>query len=345
MQIVAVDPRDDARWRRLAQGEQASLFTSPRWIAAVCDTYGFPVEARVALGPDGEPLGGFAWVPLHDIKGTRLASLPFCDRADPLVSDDTMWRALATDAIASDQLLTIRCLDDAAPAADPRLHSVADAAWHGTAIDAPLDDLSRRFGPSVRRNIAKAEHNRVRVDARLGLEAVRRYHQMHVVLRKYKYRLLAQPVGFFERVWHEFSADDSIVTFLASIDGEVIAGAIYLVWKDVLYYKFGASLGGHLHLRPNDLVHWTAIRWGRERGLRALDWGLSDLDQPGLVAYKRKWASTERRITTLRSREQVAGSTVDADRILSGLTGLLTEDGVPDGITERAGALLYRYFC
>lgn len=344
-QVIAVDPRHDTRWRQLAQGEQGCLFTSPRWIAAVCDTYGFAVQARVALGSDGEPLGGFAWVPVDDIRGNRLSSLPFCDRADPLTSDVTVWHALAGEAIESGQLLTIRCLDDTAPTADPRLRAVAEAAWHGTPIDAPPDELSRRFSPSVRRNIVNAERNGVRVNACLGQEAVRRYHRMHVLLRKYKYRLLAQPVGFLERIWDEFSADDSIVTFLASVDGDVIAGAIYLVWKDILYYKFGASLGEHLHLRPNDLIHWTAIRWGSERGLRALDWGPSDLDQPGLVAYKRKWASSERRITTLRSGQPVVGSGAGANSVLGELTRLLTEDGVPDDITERAGALLYRYFC
>jgi hypothetical protein len=33
------------------------------------------------------------------------------------------------------------------------------------------------------------------------------------------------------------------------------------------------------------------------------------------------------------------------DALLRSLTGLLTEPTVPDGITERAGAELYRYFC
>lgn len=284
-------------------------------------------------------------MPLQDIRGNRLSSLPFCDRADPLLSDVKIWREVTRDAVDSGQPLTIRCLENSVPTADPRLRIVNEAAWHATPLGAPGEELWRRLSPSARRNITSAERNGVRVDACLGLEAVRRYHRMHVLLRKYKYRLLAQPVGFFERIWHEFSSDDSIVTLLASIDENVIAGAIYLVWKDTLYYKFGASLAEHRHRRPNDAIHWTAVKWGTERGLRTLDWGLSDLDQPGLVAYKRKWASTEGRIIMLRSGEPVIGRTTGADSMLKDLTGLLTEDIVPDEVTERAGALLYRYFC
>jgi CelD/BcsL family acetyltransferase involved in cellulose biosynthesis len=67
---------------------------------------------------------------------------------------------------------------------------------------------------------------------------------------------------------------------------------------------FGASVGETLSLRPNDALAWAALRWVSERGLHMLDWGLSDVDQPGLVAYKRKWASEERRIVTLRSMPQ-----------------------------------------
>ena len=122
-----------------------------------------------------------------------------------------------------------------------------------------------------------------------------------------------------------------------------MAGALYLVWDDVLYYKFGASVRDHLPLRPNDAIHWTAIQWASERNLRSLDWGLSDLDQPGLVRYKRKWGSTERRIVTLRTGEPVAAP--EFGRLLGELTTLLTDDAVSDAVAAQAGSLLYRYFC
>jgi hypothetical protein len=93
------------------------------------------------------------------------------------------------------------------------------------------------------------------------------------------------------------------------------------------------------------------MRWpgthcaGRPSGvLRLLDWGLSDLDQPGVVAFKRKWASEERRIVTLRSMSGDPNDHRDAGQLLGELTRLLTDDVVPDHITERAGSLLYRYF-
>ncbi|MGH3795427.1 MAG: GNAT family N-acetyltransferase [Pseudonocardiaceae bacterium] len=342
--IVVADPRTDPRWRQLACRPRSSLFISPPWIEAVCGTYGFDAVCRIAMGAHG-PLGGLAWVPISDIRGDRYASLPFCDRADPPVDDAVHWTALRDGVTGPDAPFTVRCFDTALPAADPQLRQIGSAAWHGTSLDADVDELHRRLSKHARRNIAIAERGGVRIEAGTGLDAVRSFHHLHVQLRKRKYRLLAQPFEFFERIWQAFSGDDAVVTLSAHAGDELIAGALFLVWGDTLYYKFGASCPEHLGLRPNDAIFWAGIRWGAARRLRLLDWGLSDLDQPGLVAYKRKWATEERTIVTLRAGGEQARSCAEAGTVLGELTRLLTDDSVSDEVTERAGTLLYRYFC
>lgn len=341
--VVAVDPIADPRWRKLAMGPRACLFTSPPWIAAMCGTYGFVPEARIALDAAGTPIGGLAWVHVDDARGSRLLSLPFSDRADPAVPDLSTWEAVSGAATTGQPPFTLRCLDNSPAVADGRLRIVGDAAWHGTPLSGTTDELRRRIAPQARRNLAAAERGGVTVEVCDDLDAVHAMHELHVRLRKRKYRLLAQPIAFFERIWAEFALGGGCVTLLARVDGRVIAAALFLEWAGVLYYKFGASVPEHLHLRPNDAIYWAGIRYATERGLRLVDWGLSDRDQPGLVAYKRKWASVERSLLTLRAGEPAETRTLDAE--LGELTRLLTEDSVPDGITERAGAVLYHYFC
>ena len=343
--VRAVDPRTDPRWLALAAGPGGSLFTSPPWISAICDTYGFLPSGRVSLDPTGRPRAGVSWVDVRDLRGARRVSLPFCDRADPLLADEGAWAAVAADALAGDLPFTLRCLDTSPAARDPRLSRVGEAAWHETALDRPLDDLHAAFRSQTRRNIATAARAGIEVVLSAEADAVAEYHRLHVRLRKGKYRLLAQPLEFFEHIWKAFSPHDGIRTALALHHGRAIAGAVYLVWQDVVYYKFGASLPQHLPLRPNDALHWALIQWAHDRRLRALDWGLSDLDQPGLVAYKAKWAATEGRILTLNSGGPPLGRSPDVERTLGTLTELLTEPAVPDAVTAEAGAALYRLFC
>jgi hypothetical protein len=340
--VVACDPRSDARWNDLAVAS-GSLFTSPPWIRAVCDTYGFVPHARMTVDPAGVAQDGFAWVAIDDIRGERLVSLPFSDRAEPILSDPAVWPSLAHDALDGPAGLNIRCLEGSVPS-DPRLQRVGEAAWHATGLDAPAMELFQSLNASTRRDVAAARGLGIRVDDSVDIDALRAYHAIHLTLRKRKYRLLAQPVEFFERIWDEFSGDDSIVTLLAYAGEELVGGAVLLAWGDTLYCKFAASLAGALTLRPNYAVFWHAIQWAVERGFRLLDWGLTDLDQPGLLSYKRKWACRESRIVTYRSPTSARLELAETGPLLEGLTSLFTDDTVPDAATARAGSLLYRYF-
>ena len=344
-ETVLTDPRSDPRWRQLALGQRGSVFTSPPWIDAVCTTYGFTPASAIRLDWDGQPRAGLAWVPISDIRGDRLSSLPFSDRAEPLTDDQGDWKALVDGIITADAPLSLRCFDTAVVAGDPRFERVAAAAWHGTPLGGSVEEIRQRLSQHARRNIVISEREGVRVEAHTGREAVHRFHGLHVGLRKRKYRLLAQPIELFDHIWEAFAPDDAIVTMLAHAGDELIAGAVFLAWGDELYYKFGASRHEYLALRPNDAIFWAGIRWGVQHGARLVDWGLSDLDQPGLIAYKRKWATEQRQIVTLRAGGERARSSAQAGAMLSELTKLLTDDLVPDEVTRQAGALLYRYFC
>jgi len=343
--VRQVDPRTDPLWAVLARGAGGSLFTSPPWIGAVCDTYGFEPTARVAVDSAGRPLAGVAWIDVCDVRGSRRLALPFCDRADPIVGDADAWLLVSGDPLAGDLPFTLRCLAGSPAVADPRLTVLGEAAWHSTALDRPLDDLYAAVRPHTRRNIGTAERARVEVVLRDDADAMVEYHRLHVGLRKRKYGLLAQPLEFFERIRQAFAPGDALRIALALVDGRPVAGAVYVVWGDTVYYKFGASRADFLPLRPNDALHWRLIRWAHDRGLRTLDWGLSDLDQPGLVAYKDNWASEQGRIATLNAGGRPRGESAEVGRLLTEFTGLLTDPSVPDAVSDRAGAALYRYFC
>ena len=341
--VVSADPRTDSRWQKMAE-TTGSVFTSPPWIRAVCESYGFTPQARMTLDGNGVASNGFTWVPLEDINGRRLKSLPFSDRAEPIISDDAAWPCLVEDAFNDPAPLIIRCMAGAVPASDPRLDQVAEAAWHGTVLDEPPDAFHLSLHPSARKDIAFAHRRGVHIRESNRIEAVRVFHGIHLSLRKNKYHLLAQPVEFFERIWEEFSATDGIVTLLAYSGDDPVAGGVFLLWRDTLYCKFAASLACALNMRPNYAVYWHALKLAAERGNRMVDWGLSDLDQPGLIAYKRKWADAESRIVTLRRPGPVPDESLGSDRLLGDLTALLTDDAVPDTVTARAGSLFYRYF-
>lgn len=98
--------------------------------------------------------------------------------------------------------------------------------------------------------------------------------------------------------------------------------------------QINASDAKYLSARPNDRVLWEGINFARDKGLKPVDFVLTDADQEGLVRYKRKHATAEKTITMLRHRPD--GSPSAQDRrgrdVLRGITSLLTDDSVPDEI-------------
>src|SRR5437016_2362263 len=117
-------------------------------------------------------------------------------------------------------------------------------------------------------------------------------------------------------------------------------------WKDTLYYKFNASLPDDLSHRPNDLLIWHGIQEGKKRGLTYLDFGLSDIDQEGLIRYKRKFGTEEKTISFLHYSPNGGPTSAEKEirQLLGKLTATFTDHLVPDQITEKAGEDLYRLF-
>jgi CelD/BcsL family acetyltransferase involved in cellulose biosynthesis len=341
---VIVDARNEAAWDAIARHRLGSLFSSPPWIEAVGRTYDFEILASARM-KGGAIEAALPFSHVRDIRGERALCLPFSDYCDPLVDDAETWGELIAPVLALNVPVSLRCLRNDIPVRDNRFTLTARALWHGIDLTKPEAELWDGLGGSARQNVRKAQRAGVVVRAGKSLEDVRLFHRMHCHLRKLKYRLLGQPVAFFENLHEMFSPSGGITVLLAEHSGTPIAGILFLEWNGTLYYKFNASFDREF--RPNDLLAWQGILLGKERGLSRFDFGLSDSEQSGLVRYKRKFATEEREISLLRWRPESYADPrgEQAGRMLGRMTRLLTDPAVPDEIARAAGDDLYRFFC
>ena len=342
---VWVDPQTDRRWAALIRRPGSSVFHSQDWIGALTVTYGFDIRAFMLVDAAGDPRAGLTVCALDEPGGRRTVSMPFSDYCDPLVDDSDQWNRLTAGLTGAAHPLSIRCLHNRVVREDSRLVCIGRARWHGLDVDGPLDGLWHGLDGSAKRAIRKAERNVV-VRPAERRDELRRFYELHLRVRKHKYRLLAQPYAFFEQLWQRFVERGCGVLLLAYHQGRIIGGALFLEWQGTLYYKFNASDPDFIALRPNDLVIWEAVKLAQSRRLSRLDFGLSDWDQTGLIRFKRKFASDEGVIAFLQTASDATPARPMADfrARLGGMTRLLTEPHVPDDVTERAGEILYRFF-
>lgn len=344
MSATIVDARSDALRATLAEHRLGSLFSSPPWIEALARSYGLEISASACLRR-GRIENAILFSHVRDLRGDRVVCLPFSDYCDPMVETWDDWDELVQPLFALEAPVRLRCLRNQLPESDCRFTRVKHAMWHGVDLSRAEEEIWAGLSGSARQNIRRAERSGVVVREGRDLEDVRLFHRMHAHLRKTKYRMLAQPAAFFEALFERFAPEERLTVLLAEADGEPVAGLFLLQWGDTLYYKFNASVDQHL--RPNDLLVWQAILMGRRRGLLRLDFGISDVDQPGLVRYKAKFATEEKEVRFLEWRPEAHRDLrgEQASQVLGRLAGLLTDPAVPDEITRTAGDDLYRFFC
>jgi CelD/BcsL family acetyltransferase involved in cellulose biosynthesis len=343
---ICIDPRSDLLWQRLLGRHASSVFHSPEWMQVLTETYGWPISAYLLLDAAGEPMAGIPFCRVNDVVGERIVSLPFSDHCDPLVADTDQWIHLSASLIGERCPIVMRCLHNSLPRRDERLTLVKQTKWHGLELQPPLGCLWDGLDESTRRAIRKARRDGVVVRPAESTTELRAFFDLHLGIRKHKYHLLAQPYCFFQNIWRHFIAGGRGALLIAIYNREIIGGIFFLEWKGVLYYKFNASNPTHLAHRPNDLLVWEGIQYGKAKDYTYLDFGLSDWDQEGLVRYKRKFATDEKAIAFLRYAPEEVPSQHEwqVRDLLPQLTDLFTDASVPDSITDKAGEVLYRYF-
>jgi len=346
LKITSIDPLTDPLWQKVAERHRSDVFHSPGWIRTLTTTYGFDIRSLVVLDSAGDPRSGMVYCRIEDMMDPRIVSLPFSDFCDPLVETAEDWNCLVDQLLAEKCSITLHCLHNELPVPDTRLNLVKQAKWHSVNLQQELDAIWQNLHSSARRAIRKAEKTGIFVHIAQGKEDLRSFFEMHLKVRKYKYQLVAQPYAFFENIWDNFIEQDQGALFLATHQGEIIGGVLFIEWQGKLYYKFNASNPDYVALRPNDLVVWEGIKYGQARQDTYLDFGRTDWDHEGLLRYKRKFSTEEKTISVLSYKPDGVPSQKDRQMrsLFPQLTDLFTQESVPDEVTEQAGNVLYRYF-
>jgi 2-polyprenyl-3-methyl-5-hydroxy-6-metoxy-1,4-benzoquinol methylase len=145
-------------------------------------------------------------------------------------------------------------------------------------------DLWGALTPAFRRGVRKAQaHNVDVVEAHDGA-FLDEYWQMC----KEVYRGSGRPPhlsrDFYAAAWESLAPLGKIRALLALREGELLAGALFLLHGDQAYYLSGASHIWGLPWRPNNLIQWHFLDWAGSQGLSCYDLGGAVV--PGITRFK-----------------------------------------------------------
>ena len=343
MKLYEVDPLRDQRWVALIeQHPNASLFHTLEWLRALQCTYSYEPVGFTDAAP-GEPLRSAllfcrvrSWM-----TGARLVSLPFSDHCEPLVaSRDTLGRmleVLQTLLLNEGRYIEMRPLTAVAgaqgfvPSAEYCLHTVN--------LRADLTAVFEGFHRShVQRSVRKAERLGVQVDAGRSSDLLDVFYSLHTITRC-RHGVPVQPRSWFQNVID--SLGDRVVVHVAKHEGRPVAAIVTAAHKRTLVYKYGCSDVAYNRLGAMSLLFWRAIQTAKEQGLEELDLGRTDLDNPGLLAFKDHLGGTRRALTYYRC------SVNGAARCANAWTPAIARQAyalAPRGIQVSLSRAFYRHF-
>jgi len=135
------------------------------------------------------------------------------------------------------------------------------------------EELLKSFHPKTRYNIHLAERGGVEVSEDNSDEAFEKYLKLTKETSK-RQGFYAHTEKYHRLMWKFLKPSGIAHLLVAKYKGEIITTWILFVFRDFLYYPYGASTDKYKNVMANNLMMWEAIKLGKKLNLKTFDlWG------------------------------------------------------------------------
>ncbi|HEU0047835.1 MAG TPA: GNAT family N-acetyltransferase, partial [Nitrososphaera sp.] len=210
--------------------------------------------------------------------------------------------------------------------------------FHRINLRSDLGTLFMNFHKScIQRKIQRAERKGLECEAGRSESNLTKFYRLLLLTRR-RHGLPPQHITWFRNLVDCFG--ESLTIRVASKDGQPIAAILTLLHKSTLVYKYGCSDATFHKLGAMPMLFWKAIQEGKQQGAEEFDLGRSNINDPGLTAFKQHLGSACSKLTYFRlGRSRPEVSTADPRlRIVHAAFARM-----PSRLAQMAGSVLYRH--
>lgn len=135
------------------------------------------------------------------------------------------------------------------------------------------DVIMKSFSSKTRYNIRLSQRNGVTVEEDNSSTAFNKYLEL-TAETIHRQGFFAHTRRYHKLMWEILRKSGIAHLLVAKYEGKIITTWILFVWKDFLYYPYGASTEEYKNVMANNLMMWEAIKFGKKMGLKTFDlWG------------------------------------------------------------------------
>ncbi|MGH9446147.1 MAG: GNAT family N-acetyltransferase [Terriglobia bacterium] len=274
--------RDAVNWKTLDRFEDRTVFQTREWLDFVAETqHAEPVVAEVR---EGSSLAGYFSGLIIRRLGVRILGSSFPGWTTPYIGFNLVPGASRKEALRALEIFAFKELGCLHLEVSDRGFHAADGEALGFSSGAFLSyesDLTRTeeelFGSmtsACRRCIRKAEKSGVRVEEACGEAFAEEYYeQLKDVFAKQNLVPTYDLARVKSLIRHLAPAGHLLLIRALDPEGRPIASGIYPGMNKVAEFWGNASFRHSQRFRPNEVLHWYAMRHWKKRGIEIFDWG------------------------------------------------------------------------
>ena len=323
-------------------GLYRNLFSSPDWFNVIYKTYHLKIYVKYLTR--GDTISSYIiYSVVKNFLEWKICICSYCDYCDSYVHSENDWllffKELRKEYPA--YRIAIRNLRDSYVKKIDQLETLSLEKFHHLDLRPDLDILWKQSHAAHKSAIKQAEKKGVVIEI-CDKKELKKFYLSHLKVRKNKYRIFPQPYKFFDIIWQEYiDKDKGVLLGAFNPAGDFIGGNIYLICGNTLYYKFNTSSINALKYRPNNLLFWEGMKYGKKRNLEFLDLGSSGYEQKGLILFKNHTGAKSSDITHLGFTPP--GYKFSEKRILRVFTKIATQSWIPDTVVKLSSYIIYPY--
>lgn len=134
-----------------------------------------------------------------------------------------------------------------------------------------LDDILAKMKPRTRHNIRRSQRKGIVVRPGDAGDLDEYYRLVLATTKRKQFRPF--PRRYYEDIWRILHPRGYMHLLVAEVGGETVSSMILITFGDTAVNKLGVWSGQHGDKRPNDALHWAAIKLAKSLGHHYYDMG------------------------------------------------------------------------
>ena len=349
MTVYQIDPLRDKRWADFLKAHpQSSVFHTPGWLQSLQRTYGYEPVVLTTCAPQTVLTNGLVFCRVKSwITGERMVSVPFADHCQPLfecVEDfhaSLAWLSRGLNGKSGRKHIEIRPLQGEGLGLPEHtsFHAGRSFRMHLLDLKPSAEELLKSFDMnSVQRRLRRVKREKLVSEEGNSEGLLKKFYRLQILTRR-RHQIPPQPIAWFRNLVGLLG--ESVNIRVVSKADIPIASMLTLSYNGTVIYKYGCSDATYNNLGGTPLLFWQTILDSKQRGAHTFDMGRSDLDNPGLIAFKSHWGTVDLPLTYWRcpqDEEEAAAAPSGARKAGSYIISRL-----PDPLLVLLGRTLYKH--